>query len=300
MRERRGPWRRWKDRTLRALTFVCVVIALVPLASILWTAAEVGGRAISWNFLTAPESQLENPCSDPGTAHCTYGGIGPAIEATLILLGLATLIAVPIGVGAGIYLAEYGRGRVGRTIEFMVEVMAGIPSMVVGLFVFSLFYFFYEATDPRAVYSAFSGSVALAVIMIPIVTRTSEQALEMVPASLREASLALGIPKHRSTLSIVLSSARAPLTTGALLAAARAGGETAPLLFTAFGNRFGFQGFDQPAGAIPPLIWNWGSSGYTNLITDAWGMALVLIVMMLGISLTARMLLNRTLLPSEN
>jgi phosphate transport system permease protein len=200
-------------------------------------------------------------------------------------MGLGALIAVPIGILAGVYLAEYGRNRLGRAISFFADVMTGIPTIILGVFVFVLFIYIYH----DAALSALSGGVALGVIMIPIVTRASEEALRSVPTSVREAALALGFPRHRVSVRVVLGSARSALITGVLLAASRAMGDTAALLLTAGGSSFYFSSFTTQTAAITPFIFvNFGSS-YQNLRTDAWGASLVLLAIMLGISLVARL-----------
>ena len=289
MKQRTKTRRKAVDLAMRGLLVACFLIALVPLASILATAAIRGSAVLSLSFLTSAEPL---PCTVTAlTPTCSYGGIAPAIEGTLILLGTASLIAIPIGIFAGIYLSEFGQHRYGRTASFIVDVLSGVPSIVVGVFVYALFYAL--SPNPQAVFSATSGAVALAIIMLPVVVRTTEESMRLVPHSVREAAFALGIPRHRATLRIVLPTGGAAVVTGAILAVARAGGEAAPLLLTAFGNRLGFVGFSQPVEAMPPLIYNWGTGGVANQVADAWGMALVLILMMLGLSLTARLILAR-------
>jgi phosphate transport system permease protein len=281
----RNTRRAWVNLVASGATMACVLLALIPLGSIVWTAALRGGQVLSVHFLTAPEP---TGCV-PGD--CPIGGIGPAIEGTFVVVTLAALIAMPIGVLAGIYLSEFGRHRMGRTLSFLSDVLTGIPSIVVGAFVYALFLLY----DRALVFSVISGSIALALIMIPIVTRTSEEALRLVPDSLREASLALGIPKFRTTTRVVLPSAGSALLTGAVLAVMRGGGETAPLILTLFGSRFGFSGLTQPGGALPLTIFYSGNNPASNQVADAWGAALVLILIMLGISLVARVILRRRL-----
>lgn len=266
-----------------ALTAFCVVLALAPLTSIVLTAVRLGGTAVVHpSFYTSLPPLGCNP--SPGYP-CPLGGIGPEIQGTFIMMGLGALIAVPIGILAGVYLAEYGRNRLGRAISFFADVMTGIPTIILGVFVFVLFIYIYH----DAALSALSGGVALGVIMIPIVTRASEEALRSVPTSVREAALALGFPRHRVSVRVVLGSARSALITGVLLAASRAMGDTAALLLTAGGSSFYFSSFTTQTAAITPFIFvNFGSS-YQNLRTDAWGASLVLLAIMLGISLVARL-----------
>ncbi len=266
-----------------ALTAFCVVLALAPLTSIVLTAVRLGGTAVVHpSFYTLLPPLGCNP--SPGYP-CPLGGIGPEIQGTFIMMGLGALIAVPIGILAGVYLAEYGRNRLGRAISFFADVMTGIPTIILGVFVFVLFIYIYH----DAALSALSGGVALGVIMIPIVTRASEEALRSVPTSVREAALALGFPRHRVSVRVVLGSARSALITGVLLAVSRAMGDTAALLLTAGGSSFYFSSFTTQTAAITPFIFvNFGSS-YQNLRTDAWGASLVLLAIMLGISLVARL-----------
>jgi phosphate transport system permease protein len=291
MRFDRVARRRWKSRVYGVLALLCVAAALVPLASITLTAFEKGGPALSLQFFYKP---LPLPCGSAQTG-CSYGGIGPFIEGTLVLLVLSSLIAIPIGILIGIYLSEYGRRGIGRYISFFTDVLTGVPSIVVGIFVFSLVLDYYVTTggSTESVYSALSGGIALAIIMLPIVTRTTEEALRAVPDSVREAALALGIPKHRTTLRIVLASALPAVLTGALLGVMRVGGEAAPLLFTAFGNNRGFQGLNQPVGAIPPMIYNLYQSPEANWQADAWAAALVLILIMVILSVISHIVFAR-------
>ncbi|MCI4350896.1 MAG: phosphate ABC transporter permease PstA [Thermoplasmata archaeon] len=268
-----------------ALTCACVVVILIPLASILYTAIVLGGSVLSLHFLTAGPPAA---CTIPSGVGCPVGGIGPLIGGTLALVGLASALAVPIGVLTGIFTSEYGGRGLGRAVSFFTDVMTGLPSIVIGVFVYGLFVLYY----PRIVFSAITGSIALAIIMIPIVARTSEESLRAVPHSVREAALGLGIPKYRGILRVVLPSALPAVATGALLAVMRAGGEAAPLLLTAFGNRLGFVGLDQPVGSLPPTIYEFGTSGASNWLADAWGASLILIILMLGISIVARLVLR--------
>ena len=269
------------------LSLACVGVVLIPLVSILYTALVNGGSVISVHFLTAglPPALCQRT---PGQS-CPIGGIGPLIGGTLVLVALASAMAAPIGILVGVFTSEYGGYGLGKAVSFFTDVMTGLPSIVVGVFVYGLFVLYY----PSIVFSAVTGSVALAIIMVPIVARTSEEALRAVPHAVREAALGLGIPKYRGILRVVLPSAGPAVATGALLAVMRAGGEAAPLLLTAFGNRFGFVGLNQPVGAIPPIIFEYGQAGPgSNWQADAWGGALILIVLMLGISVVARLVLR--------
>ncbi len=300
MATRRSPGlrdsvRKWKSRAMLWLTVACVGIVLVPLGSILWTCVQLGGKVLSFNFVFGKEDTFGCPLGSTG---CVVGGIGPALEGTLLLMGLAALIAIPIGVLGAVWLREYSRGSVGRGISFMMDVLTGVPSIVVGVVIFALFQLYLK----QYTFSTISGAVALAIIMLPIVTRTAEESLRLVPDSLREAAFALGIRQHKVVRKVVLRTSAPPLIVGSLLAVARAGGETAPLLFTAFGNPF-YPQWNQgiyyvlthPIGSAPLLIYDDALSPWTNQIADAWGASLVLILLMLAISLVARLLLIRRL-----
>jgi phosphate transport system permease protein len=211
------------------------------------------------------------------------GGIGNAITGTLVLLGLASLIGLPVGVAAGIYLAEFGDGWFGNTVRFVTDTLTGVPSIVVGVFVYTLI------VIPQKHFSALAGGIALALIMIPIVTRTTEEMIRLVPTSLREGALALGAPQWRVTLGVVLPAASSGIATGAMLAIARVSGETAPLLFTAFGSRFFFEGYlDQPIASLTVQIYNYAISPYDEWHAQAWAATLVLMTMILLINIAVR------------
>jgi len=283
--------RRLKSAVLLGLCGIAVLLMLVPLASILYACFVNGAGAITPDFF------LKNPpppCNPAAGAPCPVGGVQDAILGTLLLVGLASLIALSVGILAGIYLSEFEDRPLARPARFLADVMTGIPSIVIGVFVFGIFYSFAEAgwISPFSVISGYTGAVALAVIMIPVVARTCEEALRLVPTSIREASLALGIPRHRTILRIVLSAARGGVITGSLLAVARAGGETAPLLLTAgftTGSIFGLSGWTP---SLPVMIYEFASANYPNTTQLAWGAALVLVLMMLLISVGARLALR--------
>jgi phosphate transport system permease protein len=287
-----GAPRRAPSRVLRrrvfylgmvALTSFCVVLAAAPLVSVVLTAWQYGGRAV-----VRPSFYTSLPplgCNPSPAAACVLGGIGPPIQGSLIVLGIGLLVAVPVGLLAGIYLSEYGRGRFGRTVSFLADVMSGVPTIILGVFVFTLVFLVY----PYSALSVLSAGVGLGLLMIPIVTRSSEEALRAVPNGVREAALALGFPRHRVTVRVVLGSARAALVTGVLLGAARAAGDTAIVLLTAGSSLYWCAGLTQQCATLPVFIFqNFGSS-YSNLRTDAWGAALVLLAIMLIISLATRL-----------
>jgi phosphate transport system permease protein len=280
--------RRIVNLVMTLAAFAAVGLALLPLVSILYTATVRGLPALGPGFLT---DQTPLPCS--GSA-CPHGGIGPAIEGTLILISLASLISVPIGLMTGIFLSEYGSNTAGRTVRFLTDVMTGVPSIVVGIFTYTLFLYAANAGYIQFdyIHSAISGAFAISVIMIPIVARTTDEALRLVPTSTREAGLALGLPQWVVVSRIVLSSGRTAVVTGVLLGLSRAAGETAPLLVTALGSLFLFRQVNAPIGALPLTIYQLGLSPYSNWIDDAWGAALVLVVMMLLINIGARVALK--------
>ncbi len=279
--------RRRRRRAVQAavvgLTALCLVLALAPFASVILTAVERGGSlVIQPSFYTSLPPIGCNP--HPGLT-CQVGGIGPEIQGTLIMLGLGALVAMPGGLLIGIYLAEYGRGRFARIVSLLADVMTGVPTIIIGVFVFTFFLY----ADHDATLSALSGGVGLGVLMLPITARATEEALGTVPAAVRESALALGFPRHRVTLRVALKSSRAVLVTGMLLAASRAAGDTAVLLLTAGGSSFYFHSLDTETAAITPFIFDNFGSNYQNLQAAAWGAALVLLILMLVIGLSARL-----------
>ena len=263
------------------LCLLCVVVALIPLLSIVYTAIINGAHVISINFLIGQEG-TGIPANAPG-------GIGPALYATLVIVALSSLIAVPIGILAGIYLSEFGKNPLGRAISFFTDVMTGAPSIVVGLFAYAVFLYLFRPI----VFSAEDGAVALAILMIPVITRTTEEGLRLVPNALREGAYALGIPRYRSVLQVVLSTGRSIVITGAVLAVMRVSGEVAPLLITGGWSSHGFTGLNQPVGPLGVLIFLDSDQASPGLVAAAWGGALVLIALLLGISLVARILLRK-------
>lgn len=210
------------------------------------------------------------------------GGIGPAIQGTLILIGLTSLIGIPTGLLSGVYLAEYGNNKYADSIRSINDVLTEFPSIVVGITAFSIIVLGITADSPLA------GAAALSFILIPIVARTTEESLKLVPTSVREAALALGVHKWKTTLLIVLPSARAGLVTGTLLAVARIAGETAPLILTILGNSYFFQGFNVPMDALPIRIWTDARQPSANVQAQGWGAALVLILIVLSLNIGVR------------
>jgi phosphate transport system permease protein len=276
------------SHSMTVLSGLAVVVILVPLVAVIYEAVVQGGAAFSVTFFT---QRPANPCvAHPGIA-CPLGGVYTPIEGTLELIGLASLVAVPIGIGAAVFTVEYGRNRaIARVISTTADVLSGVPSILAGIFAFTLFLQF----DKAIVNSTLDGSLALAVLMIPIVTRTCEEALRTVPESVREAALALGISRWKISVRIVLAAALPGVVTGVLLSVARAAGEAAPLLFTVGnGCLHPLQGINQQGCALPLWIYWGATSATTNWTTLAWGAALLLILMVLAISVTSRLVLNR-------
>jgi phosphate transport system permease protein len=247
-----------------------VAVLLIILGYVVWR----GAPAINLAFFT----QRPLPYGDVG------GGVFPAIAGTVTMLLLASLIALPLGLGSAIYLSEYGRGPLASAVRFSLDVLAGMPSIVIGVFVWALL-----GRQVVGQYSAIAGAAALAIIMVPIVTRTVEEILRLVPDSLREASLALGVPRWKTILRVVLPTARAGVVTGVMLSLARAGGETAPLLLTALGNQFFSADLLQPMASLPVQIYNYAVSPYDDWHTKAWGSALVLVLVVGTLSLVTRL-----------
>jgi phosphate transport system permease protein len=261
------------DHLATVVMTLCAALAVVVLALILLYVAIKGLPAINLAFFT------ERPLP-PGEVG---GGVQPAIVGTIEILAVAALIGVPIGTATAIYLAEYGHGAFARAVSFLIDLIAGLPSIVIGVFVWA-----WLVRHVVGNYNGFAGGVALAIIMIPIVTRTIEETLRLVPDPLREASLGLGIPRWKTIMRIVLPTARAGIITGVVLSIARAGGETAPLLLTALGNQFFSLNLLQPMAALPVQIYTYARSPYADWQVKAWGAALILIVLIGVLSLLSR------------
>jgi phosphate transport system permease protein len=258
---------------MAALMAACAGLGVVILFIILGYVAVRGLPA--WNLAFFTERPL--PYGEAG------GGVAPALLGSLYLLAVACLIGIPLGVGTAIYLSEFGRGAFAGAVRFVIDLLAGLPSIVVGVFVWAL-----VVKHLVGNYAGIAGAVALAIIMIPIICRTVEEILKLVPNTLREASLALGVPMWKTVLRIVLPAARAGIITGVVLSMARAGGETAPLLLTTLGNQFFSFDLWQPIAALPVQIYNYAVAPYEDWHTKAWGSALLLIGVIGGLSLVTR------------
>jgi phosphate transport system permease protein len=260
----RSQLRTLTDRAVTALAILATLLVVAPLVAIFAYLLLKGASSINLDFfLRAPK-----PVGEAG------GGMANAIAGSAILLGLASLIGIPIGIGGGIYLAEYGRGeKLATAIRFTADVLNGVPSIVMGLAIYSL------VVVPQGHFSAFSGGIALGIMMIPTVCRTTEEMLLMVPHAIREAALGLGVASWRSVLSISVRTASPGIITGCMLAFARVAGETAPLIFTALGNTFWSASLNQPIAALPLQIWVYAISPYDDWHRLAWAGALVLILL---------------------
>ncbi|HET6187777.1 MAG TPA: phosphate ABC transporter permease PstA [Trebonia sp.] len=279
LREPSG-WRRTKNQIATVGMWVAFVVMLVPLGFVLFTVIGKGASAITWQFLTGniPVNVLP----------VTFGGVGPAVYGTLVITGFASLMAIPLGVLGGIYINEYGGNQVlARVINFFADVMTGVPSIIMGLFIFTIWVLHFG-------YSGFAGSLALACLMLPIVIRSTYEMLRLVPDSLREASYALGATKARVTLTVVLPAAIGGIVSGALLAVARAAGETAPLVFTILVtqtlNKNLFSGANT---ALSTLIFQNATQPYTGAQARAWGSALTLIAIAFILMIVARLITAR-------
>jgi phosphate transport system permease protein len=263
--------RRLTNTLMTTLTALCAVLAVTMLLLIIGYIAYRGLTALNLNFLV----NTPKPVGEGG-------GIGNAITGTLVLLVLACVFGMPVGIAAGVYLAEYGNNWFAHIVRFVTDTLTGVPSIIVGVFVYTLIVL------PQKHFSTLAGAAALALIMIPIVARTTEEMIRLVPTSLREGALALGAPQWRVTTGVVLPAAASGIATGAMLAVARVSGETAPLLFTAFGSRFFNWYLDQPMSSLTVQIYNYAISPYDEWHAQAWAATLVLMTIILTINIIVR------------
>lgn len=261
------------NRLVTVFTILCVIAAIVPLGSILLEVIKNGAKAISFEFITQPQGSI-------GSGN---GGVGPAIQGTIIVVGLASLIAAPVGVLAGIYLSEYAkRGTFADLVRFFNDVLTGLPSIVIGIVGYIVIVLSIGS------FSVLAGAISLSIIMIPIVVRVTEETLKVVPYSFREAGHSLGISKAKITLFIVLPSAKHGILTGIVIAISRIAGETAPLIMTILGTSLFFTGITGPVDALPLRIWRLASQPYESAHAFGWGSALILILMILALSVGLR------------
>jgi phosphate transport system permease protein len=265
--------RRARSAIMEGLSVGAAILTLAPLFLIFAFLLAQGASSVNLSFFT----QLPKPVGEPG------GGMANAIVGSLILIGLAAGLGLPLGILGGIYMAESRDPRLPNAVRFLADVLNGVPSIVIGIFAYTI------VVLPMRRFSALAGGVALGIIMLPIVLRTTEEMVRLVPSSLREAALALGIPEWKMLLRVVLPAARAGIITGVMVAVARIAGETAPLLFTAFGNRFWQHGLDQPIAALPLQIFSYAISPFDDWHRQAWAGALVLIAAIFLATLVVRL-----------
>ncbi|MGH7862963.1 MAG: phosphate ABC transporter permease PstA [Candidatus Dormibacteraceae bacterium] len=276
----RSSRRRATDLIARVLIYGTALLALVPLSLVLvYTAVNGLPAASHLDFFI----HVERPVGIPG------GGIAHALVGTLMTVGMASVVAIPIGIVGGIHLAEYGGRRWADLMRLASDVLVGTPSIAIGLFVYALI------VAPFHHFSALAGSAALAVLMLPVVVRTTESAVALIPGGLRESGLALGLPRWRVSLLLILPAAAPGVITGALLAVSRAAGETAPLLFTSFGNRFFNLDPTRPVSSLPLIVYHDALTPFPSLVAQAWGAALVLIALALLVNVASRFALRRQL-----
>ena len=269
--------RKWFDRTMSVLSSSAAGVAILALALILGYTIVQGIAFFNLDFLT----QVAKPVGAAG------GGMRNEIFGSLVLIVLASALALPVGLMAGIFLSEFASPKMAYAVRFAADILAGVPSIVVGVFAYAIL------VRPMHSYSALSAGVALAIIMVPVVARTAEESLRLVPNSMREAALALGITRSRAVLGVIVPGALTGIATGIMLAVARIAGETAPLIFTALGSQFGFQGLLKPIGALPLQIFRYAMSPYTDWRQQAWAGAFLLTLLVLGISIVVRRLSSR-------
>jgi len=267
-------YRKVVDRGMAAVCAIFFAAAFIPLLSVLWLVISKGAAGLSWEFFT----QLPKPIGEVG------GGIGQALVGTLYMVGLACVIGLPLGVGAGFYLAEKGDGTIGNTVRFVAEVLSGVPSIVIGIVAYGL------VVVPMGHFSALAGSVALAILMIPTLARATEELVRLVPGSLREASLALGVANWRTSLLVILRTAMGGIITACLLAVARAAGETAPLLFTALNNQYWNVSPMAPTSSLTVQIYDYAVSPYEDWHAKAWTASLVLLIVVGLLNVASRVL----------
>ena len=279
MMSKQASRKKYVDKFVTFLSIFCVILAIIPLGSILFEVGKNGLSAISLEFITQP----------PGSIGSGKGGIGPAIQGTLIVISIASLIAVPVGILTGIYLSEYASNtsKFAFAVRFFNDVLTGLPSIVVGIVGYI------TIVIALGSFSVLAGAFSLSIIMIPIVSRVTEETLKVVPNSIREGAHSLGIPKWKTTLFIVIKSAMNGVLTGIVLSIARIAGETAPLIMTILGTSLFFTSFTGPVDALPLRIWRLASQPYESAHAHGWGAALILILIVLGLNIGLRLLAQR-------
>ncbi len=271
------PLRKSRGRIMEGLCMVLSLIGVAVLLIILGYIVYKGVGAINWNFFTKA----------PAPVGETGGGVGNAIQGTLIIVGLAACIALPVGIGTGTWLAQFGRGVIADIVRTITDILTGVPSIIIGILAWQL------VVVPMHSFSAWAGALALSVIMLPTIVRTTEEILRLVPRDYTEAALALGAPRWRTVLAIIYPAAAGGIITGVMLAIARAAGESAPLLFTAFGNTYYNSDPSKPTAALPVQIFQYATSPYDDWHQQAWGAALVLVFLILILSILTRVATSR-------
>ncbi|MDP4197610.1 MAG: phosphate ABC transporter permease PstA [Bacteroidota bacterium] len=269
--------RKVKSTVMTTISILCAAVVIIPLFIILFYTIKQGISSINWSFFT----QMPKPAGEAG------GGMANALVGTSILIGLGSLIGIPVGIFSGIYLSENDSSLFARSVRFLAEVLNGIPSIVIGIVAYIILVL------PMKRFSALAGGFALGIIMMPLITRTTEEMLKLVPQSYREAALALGAPRWKATLYVVLPAAFKGIFTGILLSVARAAGETAPLLFTALGNRFWSTQLDQPMASLTVFIFDYSKAPFEDWNRQAWAAALVLIMLITLINITFRIITRK-------
>lgn len=269
--------RKLKSKFMKMVLVLLTALAIIPLAIIFFHVVRSGYSALNYDFITS----LPAPIGQPG------GGVANALVGSLTMIVLASLIGVPIGIFGGTYLSEYPNGKLSSTFRFIVDLMTSIPSIVIGLYVYAMI------VVPMKGFSAYAGAVALSLLMFPIVVKSTEEVLRLLPQNIREAGLALGIPRWRVILSIILKGSVPSITTGVLLSIARVSGETAPLLLTAFGNQYWAQGLNQPTSSLTVQIYNYAISPFQQWHQQAWAGAFILLMTVFIFNLIARWIIVR-------
>jgi len=277
MKQTSIQFRLFKNMLFKSVIVLISSLCAVPLVLVLYFITKKGIASISWSFLT----NLPKPVGETG------GGISNAITGTLMLIIVASIIAVPVGIFGGVYLAENKKSRIAGIARTCVEVLQGVPSIVIGIIAYLWI------VKPTSSFSALSGSVALAMMMLPVIVRTTEETISLIPYSIKEAGLALGVPYHKVLLKVVIPSGLSGIVTGITISIARVAGETAPLLFTAFGNPFQNYNILRPMNSLPLLVFNYATSPYQDLKDQAWGASFVLLVMILLINILTKIAIRR-------
>lgn len=266
-----------KDKGFKTLIILFSSITILPLFFILFYIIKNGIAVINWQFITS----LPKPVGELG------GGISNALVGTLILIIIACIVSIPLGVSAGIYLSEHKEGTLAYPVRLCAEILQGIPSIVIGIIAYVW------VVISMGTFSAFSGGIALGIMMLPIIVRTTEETLKLIPDTLKEASLSLGVPYYRTILKVILPAGASGIVTGILISVARIAGETAPLLFTAFGNPFMESNIFKPMNSLPLLIFNYATSPYPEWHSFAWGASFVLVVFVLTLNFTAKLVTKK-------